>query len=145
MLRTKIRTIKFIILPGLLVCWLFGVSANAQKTERLSATPKAFQAFFAKFKTAVARGDKNGVASLTQFPFKYGFDAGDEGTFSKSQFIKRYNDIFGGGTRKFLAKSKPSFYLEAGTYSLSNPEDASSFTFKKNGSSYKFAGFYVEP
>jgi hypothetical protein len=40
-------------------------SANAQTSRRLSATPKAFQTFYAKFKSAVLRGDKQAVASMT--------------------------------------------------------------------------------
>jgi hypothetical protein len=124
--------------------FLFVGGATAQRPQKLSAMPKAFQTFFASFRAAVIKGDKNAVAVMTRFPFEYGFDAGDEGTFSRSQFIKRYNDIFG-GARKIFAKSKPTFYLESGSYSLANPDDASSFMFKKMGTIYKFAGFYVEP
>lgn len=120
------------------------VSVYAQKNQMLPATPKAFQIFFAKFKSAVARGDKNAVVAITQFPFKYGFDTGDEGSFSRSQFIKHYDQIFG-GEKKFLAKANPVFTIISGSYNLSNPENAAGFVFEKKGASYKFTGFFVEP
>jgi hypothetical protein len=119
--------------------------ANAQKTLRLNSTPKAFQTFYAKFRKAVVKGDKKTVASLTQFPFKYGFDAGDEGTFSKSQFMKRFDDIFG-SERKIFAQKNPVFYSEkAETYTLEDDWDASNFIFEKRGTSYKFTAYVAEP
>ncbi len=43
-------------------------TANAQE-RRLSSTPKAFQTFYAKFRSAMIKDDKRAVASLTRFPF----------------------------------------------------------------------------
>jgi len=121
-------------------------TSNAQKNQRLNSTPKAFRIFYAKFRNAVVKGDKNTVASLTQFPFKYGFDAGDEGTFSKAQFIKRFVDIFG-GERKIFGQKNPIFYLysETGTFELTDSDDASHYTFEKKGASYKFKAYAAEP
>lgn len=118
--------------------------ANAQKELRLNSTPKAFQTFYATFRNAVVKRDKNTVASLTQFPFEYGFDAGDEGTFSKTQFIKKFDDFFGGG-RKIFAQKNPVFYSEGETYNLTDEWDASHFIFKKKGTSYKFTAYIAEP
>jgi hypothetical protein len=139
---------KKIILLSVLFLSLFAATgsgtANAQKSLRLKSTPKAFQTFYAKFRNAVVRGNKNTVASLTQFPFKYAFDAGDEGTFTKAQFIKKFDNIFG-AERNIFAQKNPMFYSEAGTFSLTDETDASHYVFKKKGASYKFTLYASEP
>jgi hypothetical protein len=134
---------KTIALAGLLVLGLFSISADAQKSVRLDKAPAAFKVFFEKFRSAVARGDKATVASMTQFPFQYGFDAGDEGTWTRAQFTRKYNDIFG-GERKVFAQKNPLFYSEAGSYDLAT-NDASHYSFVKQGNSYKFTSYIVEP
>ncbi|MEO7673100.1 MAG: hypothetical protein ABIU09_03360 [Pyrinomonadaceae bacterium] len=124
---------------------LIGVgTADAQTERRLSSTPKAFQTFYAKFRTAVIKRDRNAVVALTNFPFRYGWDAGDEGTYTRSQFIAKFNDIFG-GTRKFFGQANPTFHFDAGSFNLTNEEDASHYVFEKRGSNYKFTAFVVEP
>lgn len=119
-------------------------TAEAQTSRKLSSTPKSFQTLFLKFKTAVARKDRNAVASLTKFPFRYGWDAGDEGTYTRAQFLKKYNDIFG-GTARLFAQKNPTFYTEGGSFTLTNNDDASHYTFEKRGSTYVFAAIMVEP
>ena len=111
--------------------------------KRLSSTPKTFQTFYAKFRMAVLKGDGKTVASLTQFPFKYGFDTGDEGTLSKAQFIKRFKDFFR-GEEKLFAQKNPVLYGGAGSYTLTS-DDAAHFSFEKKGTSYKFTSMIVEP
>ncbi|MEO8650277.1 MAG: hypothetical protein ABI539_14015 [Acidobacteriota bacterium] len=123
---------------------LSAANANGQSEHRLSATPKAFQLFFAKFKTAALKRDGNAVASLTSFPFEYGWDAGDEGTYNRRQFLAKFRVIFS-ETDKLFGQRNPIFYVENGSYTLSNDEDASHFSFKKSGATYKFSGFFVEP
>ncbi len=139
---------KKLILLTVLFLSLFAVNdgetANAQKNQRLNSTPKAFQKFYAKFRNAAVKGDKNTVASMTQFPFEYGFDAGDEGTFSKAQFIERFDNFFG-EERKIFAQKNPVFYSEAGTYNLTDNDDASHYIFEKKGASYKFTAYVSEP
>jgi hypothetical protein len=136
------------ILLTVLFLSLFAVTGNgtadAQKNQRLNSTPKAFQAFYAKFRNAVVKGDKNTVASLTRFPFKYGFDAGDEGTFSKTQFLDKFDDFFG-RERKIFAQKNPMFYSKAGAYNLTDEYDATHYIFKKKGASYKFTAYIAEP
>ena len=121
-----------------------GSSADAQTTRRLSATPKAFQTFYAKFKSAVLRGDKRAVASMTRFPFSYGWDAGDEGTYTRSQFLRKYNDILG-GTRRLFGQSNPKFYNDENSLSLADTSDASHYGFNKKGGKYYFTSIMVEP
>lgn len=126
-----------------------GETANAQE-QRLSSSPKAFQAFYAKFRSAMIKGDKKTVAALTGFPFKYGFDAGDEGTLSKVQFLKKFDEYFGeyknlsGKNKNVFAQKNPVLYTEAGSYNLTS-DDAAHFSFEKKGASYKFTAMIVEP
>lgn len=123
----------------------FGVAtADAQSGRKLTSTPKSFQAFYLKFKTAVARRDQNAVAALTKFPFRYGWDAGDEGTYTRRQFMSKFNLIFD-GTAKLFAQKNPTFYVENGSYFLTNSSDASHYTFEKRGTTYAFAAMIVEP
>lgn len=119
-------------------------TVDGQTKRKLSSTPVAFQTFYAKFKAAVIKRDRNAVVSLTSFPFQYGWDAGDEGTYARSQFLAKYNDIFR-GTRKLFAQQNPTFYVENGSYGLTNEADASHYMFEKRGSVYKFNSFMVEP
>ena len=119
-------------------------TVDGQTKRKLSSTPVAFQAFYAKFKAAVIKRDRNAVVSLTRFPFHYGWDAGDEGTYTRSQFLAKFNDIFR-GTGKLFAQKNPIFYGENGSYSLTNEADASHYMFEKRGSVYKFNSLVVEP
>ena len=139
---------KKIILMSVLCLSLFAVNgvetARAQKKQRLNSTPKAFQIFYAKFRKAVVKDDKNLVASLTRFPFEYGFDAGSEGTFSKTQFLEEFDNIFDAES-KIFAQKNPVFYVEAGTFNLTDTYAASLYSFEKKGASYKFTSFAAVP
>lgn len=130
----------------IVLVWLM-VAANSENTfaqeKRLRSTPKAFQTFYAKFKSAMVKDDKTAVVSLTQFPFRYGFDAGDEGTFSKAQFTKRFKELFG-NYKKLFSQNNPVFALDEGTFNLTS-EDATHFRFEKKGASYKFVAMISEP
>ena len=118
--------------------------ANAQG-KRLSSSPQSFRTFFAKFRSAVEQGDKTKVAAMTRFPFKYGFDAGDEGTMSKAQFLKRFNEVFGKSPKRFLTEKNPLFSVgEKGTFVVST-EDAAHLIFVKKGDSFNFTAYIVEP
>lgn len=136
------RKIVLLIVLVWLIVAANGVTAVAQE-KRLNSTPKAFQTFYAKFKSAMVKGDKTAVASLTQFPFRYGFDAGDEGTFSKAQFTKRFKELFG-SYKKLFAQNNPVFALDEGTFNLTS-DDATHFRFEKKGATYKFVAMISEP
>ena len=139
---------KRILVLNVMLLLLFaangGERAHAQGSQRLSATPKAFQAFYAKFRKAVVARDKNTVASLTRFPFKYGFDAGDEGTYSKAQFLRKFDVLFGSDSR-FFARANPTFHGDGGTFDLEDESDASHYIFEKRGAAYQFTSYIVEP
>lgn len=117
---------------------------NGQTEKRLISTPKAFQTFFAKFKRATVNGDKKVVATMTSFPFRYGWDAGDEGTYDRAQFLANFDKIFGDARNLFRQKN-PKFYIGDHSYGLTNEEDASHYRFEKRGSTYKLVAFVVEP
>lgn len=58
-------------------------------------------AFWTKFQAALAAGDAEQVAGLTQFPFTY------HDPIDKAGFLKVYPKIFDAKTKKCLAKEKP--------------------------------------
>lgn len=122
-----------------------GQTTFGQREKRLSSAPAAFRTFFTKFIRAVEKSDKTAVASMTVFPFDYGFDAGDEGTMSKRQFIKGFNRIFGDSPRRFMTEKNPVFSRgDSGAYIIST-EDAVHLSFVKSGNSFKFSAYIVEP
>jgi hypothetical protein len=119
-------------------------TVNAQE-KRLNSSPKSFRTFFKTFTIAVAKNDKTAVASMTNFPFVYGFDAGDEGKMTKTQFIKRFREIFGKTPKSFFTENNPVFSKNNdGSYIIST-EDAAHLSFVKKGNSYKFKSYIVEP
>ena len=136
---------NFILFGVLVLAHFFVFNAAAAAQQRLNSSPRAFRTFFAKFRAAVEKGDKQQVAAMTRFPFKYGFDAGDEGTMTKRQFVKRFGEIFGDSPRNFLPEKNPSFSRgDNGSYVVSTDE-ASYFVFVKSGTGFKFVSFMVEP
>ena len=130
-----------------LILMLFVVNSqptNAQ-AKRLKSIPQIFRTFFSKFKSAVEKNSKMRVAAMTLFPFKYGFDAGDEGTMSKAQFLKRFNEIFGESPKHFFKEKNPLFSRgDTGSYVIST-DDATHLIFVKQGSSFKFTAYIAEP
>ena len=128
----------------LLACFIAAKNVSAQKTVRLSSTPSAFQVFYKKFAKAVNRGVGTEIAAMTSFPFKWGFDAGDEGVWSRQEFVKEYGKIFMPQPLVFKRKD-PQFTVDGLSYTLTDADDASYFTFKKKGGTYKLASYIVEP
>lgn len=146
---TRITSMKR-TLTILIVLLLAALSVAAQgkgnsREKRLDSGPQAFRTFFAGFKSAVVGADKTRVAAMTRFPFKYGFDAGDEGTMSRPQFLKRFAEVFGSSPRKFLPEKNPLFSRgDAGSYVVST-QDAAHLIFVKSGSTFRFTAYIVEP
>jgi hypothetical protein len=112
--------------------------------KRLNSSPEAFRTFFSKFINAVESSDKTAVASMIIFPFKYGFDVGDEGKMSKAQFVKRFHEIFGRSPKKFITEKNPVFRKDSASYIVST-EDAAHLIFVRDKSGFKFSAFMVEP
>ena len=77
------------VLAVCLTLTIVTISVNAQK---------GFDTFWAKFKSAVLKGDKSTVANLTRFPFSLGYDprAKNQEGFIKTRasFLRRYKYVF---------------------------------------------------
>src|ERR1051325_5318009 len=67
------------------------VGPSTSSAGAVQADP-SIQTFWAKFKLAVTRGDKQSVASMSQVPIEmpYGFPA----IKTRAQFLKRYREVF---------------------------------------------------
>jgi len=132
---------KLLIACSLLLLLSFTVAAQ---DERLRDAPKSFRTFYASFIRAVERSDKKAVASMTTFPFTWRLDAGDEGRYTRTQFIRNFKRLFGDDPRDALPGDDPSYGREGRKYYIST-EDASHFGFLKTGRTYKFVSYIVEP
>jgi len=133
----------YTIVSASLIC-LVNLSISAQD-KRLSSGPQAFQTFFAKFMAGVKRGDKAAVASMSQFPLVYGFDAGDEGKYSRRQFVKiGFTNIFGKKPTEFLPEKDPLLWIVGRDYTITT-ENAEHISFVKRGKAFLFTSYVVEP
>jgi hypothetical protein len=141
-MKKRNRCVSLILFAFTIICSAQFVSAQTEK--KLSSTPKDFQTFYAKFKGAVTRKDKQAVVAMTSFPFKYGWDAGDEGTYSRTRFLANFNRIFG-NNKKIFHQTNPSFTIDGKLFDLMDEEDASHYGFVKTSAGYKFVSIIVEP
>jgi hypothetical protein len=139
--------IRLIIAMVILVTALpvAGQYASEPVQQRLSSAPRAFRTFFAKFRTAVEKNRKAEVASMTRFPFSYGYDSGDEGTYSRPQFLANYkhitNDFFG----EYKMGRNPVFTKDKDGSFVISTESASHLSFVRSGNTFKFVSYYAEP
>ncbi len=69
--------------------------------------PPAVKIFWSKFQSAVAKNDKQAVASMTKFPLEMPY--GVRSIRSKAQLMKNYRKIFDAPTRKCFAEARPEF------------------------------------
>ena len=133
----------YAVISTSLIC-IVSLSISAQD-KRLSSGPQAFQTFFAKFMAAVKRGDKAAVASMSQFPLTYGFDAGDEGKYSRQQFVKKgFTNIFGKKPTTFLPEKDPLLWIVGRDYTITT-DSAEHISFAKHGKAFLFTSYVVEP
>ena len=87
-----LSVVMMLLLGGLPQVWAQGRSARIDP---------AFNAFWIKFKAAVARSDKGGVADLTKLPFMM-----DGKNLDRAGFIKRYGSLFTPRVRRCFARAK---------------------------------------
>lgn len=113
--------------------------------NRLDSAPKAFRTFFAKFRTAVEKGNKTQVAAMTRFPFAYEYDAGDEGKYTRTQFLKNYKHVTGDFFGEYKMGKNPWFAKEDAVTYIISTESASHLAFTKSGNTFKFMSYIVEP
>ena len=99
---------------------------------------QTFAAFWTQFKAAVAKNDKEAVASMTKFPVEIGEN------MSKATFLKKYPEFFTRKVQRCFAKEKPvGDKTPKGdvTYSLFCGEEI--FEFANVGGKYLFTGIGV--
>jgi len=140
-MKTRIVVAIVILLTALPIA---AQNAPEPVRERLSSAPKAFRIFFAKFRTAVEKNRKTEVAAMTRFPFPYGYDAGDEGKYSRTQFLKHFKDVTGDFFGEFKMEKNPVFSMGEGRFVIST-KSASHLSFVRSGNTFKFVSYYVEP
>lgn len=138
---------KKMLLLGLLVGSLMLIAGReaAAQDQRLNSASADFRTFYSKFIAAVHRGDKAAVASMTSFPLIYGFDAGDEGKYTKKDFLKSgFRRMFGRVPRTFLKEKNPVVSENGTSYTVST-NDATHLIFTKGGKRFFFTDYLVEP
>ncbi|WCN39435.1 hypothetical protein [Aneurinibacillus uraniidurans] len=111
-------SIKYVVILGLLLAVLAGSSTPGLAAINISQyssasnkyaiagieQPKKFEAFFVKFQTLVAEGDKKEVANYMKYPVVV--NGKETANQTKKQFIKNYDKIFTPKVKKALANQK---------------------------------------
>ena len=69
---------------------------------------------------------------------------GDEGTYSRTQFLKHFKDVTGDFFGEFKMEKDPVFSMGKGRYVIST-ENASHRSFVRSGTTFKFVSYCVEP
>ena len=103
------QTQIIILVIGLVV----GSAAAKAPNARAFQTDPSMQIFWTKFKSAVSKGDKETVASLTQFPI--GMPYGFRTVKTKAELLKRYREVFNVQTdaAKCFAAASPEVQAKA--------------------------------
>ena len=82
---------------------------------------------------------------MTRFPFAYGYDAGDEGMYTRTQFLKNYKHVTGDFFGEYKMDKNPWFSKEDSLTYIISTESASHLAFTKSGNTFKFMSYIVEP
>jgi hypothetical protein len=133
------------VIVSMLIAAVLAMSGFAQDERRDGQCPAAFRTFYGKFKSAVIRNDKTSVAAMTKFPFIWGFDAGDEGTYSRSQFVRNFGRLFDADVRRFLRRKDLACVRSSSGAIDITTENALHLGFVRSGRTYMFASYMVEP
>ena len=90
---------------NILPAWLAGILALFLFQNVFAQTD--FAAFWKNFKSAVTAGDKAKLAEMTKFPMSMPY--GVKAVKTKSDFVRRYNEIFNGeaNAAQCFATAKP--------------------------------------
>lgn len=107
-----------------------------------------FSAFWKKFKSAVAAGDKAAVAGMTKFPLAMPY--GQKKVKDKADLLRRYDEVFNGeaNAAQCFARAKPGKESDGG-YQIycpfkATPKDLENtpirFYFELTSTGWKFAG-----
>ena len=124
---------------------LFTASASVAQEKRLNSASAEFRTFYSKFIAAVHRGDKTAVATMTSFPLIYGFNAGDEGKYTKTEYTRKgFTRMFGKAPARFLTEKNPVVSGGVTSFTVST-KDATHLVFTKGGKRFFFTDYLVEP
>jgi hypothetical protein len=88
------------LLPLMLMLLMLCALASKVHSQEAQST-QSFASFWAQFKAAVAKNDKEAVATMTQFPV----DISERVT--RDAFMKKYDEIFNHDVRRCFTKEKP--------------------------------------
>jgi hypothetical protein len=114
---------------GVLLTLLLSALPQVWAQGRSAKIDPAFTAFWIKFKSAVARNDKNAVADMTKLPF---WLAGKDR--DRAEFIKRYTSLFTPQVRRCVAREKPG--IDGDIYEIFCGDEI--YIFAKVDGVYKF-------
>jgi len=89
--------IKSVVLIASLLIFSNGGAAWAQNKTKVD---EAGVQFWAKFKTAVAKNDKEAVASMTRLPFLF-----DSRELAKAGFIQKFDVLFNARVKRCFLKA----------------------------------------
>jgi len=117
---------KRAFLTSVILCLLAIIPAGSAEIKPEAGS---FPAFWAQFKAAVQKRDKEAVARMTKFPFMGQYH-------SKAEFIKGYALILDERTRRCFSKAKPVKDDKGDSYSVFCGEEI--FTFSKANGEYRF-------
>jgi hypothetical protein len=100
----KMRT-KIIVAVITLAFAMVGPHASSARAYQ---TDSSLEAFWAKFKSAVIKGDKEAVATMSQFPI--GMPYGVRTIKTKADLLKRYREVFNvqANAAKCFANAQPT-------------------------------------
>ncbi|HEX8474281.1 MAG TPA: hypothetical protein VF666_09640 [Pyrinomonadaceae bacterium] len=109
-------------------------AAGAQSKRGTTTNAQPFASFWSKFKMAVAKDDKEAVASMTKLPFPF-----DNKELTRAQFIKNYSRMFDRSIKRCFATAKPG--RDGDAYSIFCGEQG--ILFERVGSEYKLTSFFA--
>ena len=115
------------LLPSIVTLLMLSAVASHVQSQQAKSS-QTFASFWVQFKAALAKNDKEAVASMTRFPFYWGEK------LTRGEFIKKYSEIFDRKIQRCFAKAKP--LKDRASYSVFCGE--SIYVFEKVEGKYKF-------
>jgi hypothetical protein len=100
---TVMRVNKKLYVFSIVIMLLLGGALPVSSQSRIAKPDPEFNAFWIKFKAAVARNDKPAVAEMTKLPFML-----DSKDLDRAGFIKRYSSLFTPKVRRCFGRARPS-------------------------------------
>jgi hypothetical protein len=116
---------------ALILLLLVSIHSNAQTSQG----SRTFQSFWSKFKAAIAKNDKEAIASMTKLPFLF-----ESRERTRADFIKAYDQLFDVKVRKCFASAK--VLKEGDVYEVFCAKRI--FYFGEVEGEYKFTEFAVD-